>query len=288
VLIFFSGIKLSVGCLERGRSQRERECYTLGRLEGQTEKSFGVRGRRPSKLERIVTPGRRDLRKRVGNPRRFVPLPSEGNGRQVWGVGLHQQAIPRYKPHQIVVRPFVEGHDSAERDVPSRVERELCQSVGARVAVEDSQDASGSGVANDRAGIVFGIPGVDHDRLVQLTGERDLRRECGALGFARRVVVVVVESAFANRHGGLSKQLAQLRNVARRVERGCVVGMYSRRRKDEPGILSRALGSHRRGCQRLPDADDRQRARKAGARDYRVAVAGERCVREVGVAVDED
>ena len=154
--------------------------------------------------------------------------------------------------------------------------------------MEDSQDPSGSGVADDRASIVFGISGVDHDRLVQLTSERDLRRECGALGFARRVVVVVVESAFANRDGGLSKQLAQLRNVARRVERCCVVGMYSRSCKDEPGILSRALGGHRRGCQRLTDADDRQRARNAGARDYRVAVAGERCVREMGVAVDED
>jgi hypothetical protein len=224
----------------------------------------------------------------VGNPRRFIPLPSEGNGREVRGVGLHQQAIPRYKPDQIVVRPFVEGHDPAERDVPSRVERGLGQSMGASETVEDSQDASGSGVADDRASIVFGISGVDHDRLVHLTGKRNLRRECGALGFARRVVVVIVESAFANRDRGLSEQLSQLRNVARRVERGCVVGMYSGGRKDKPGILRRALGSHRSGWQRLSDADDRQRARKAGARDYRVAVAGERCVREMGVAVDED
>ena len=274
--------------LKRGRSQRERECYTLGRLEGQTEKSLGVRGRSASKLERIVTPGFCNLREGVGNPRRLVPLPSEGNGGEIRRVGLHQQTIPRYKPHQVVVRPFVEGHDPAERDVPSRIEREVGQRVGARVAMEDSQDPSGSGVADDRAGIVFGISGVDHDRLVELTGERDLRRECGALGLARRVVVVVVESALANRDGGLSKQLAQLRNVARCIERGCVVGMDSGGRKDEPGILRCALGSHRRGCQRLTDADDRQRARKAGARDYRVAVAGERCVREVGVAVDED
>ena len=64
--------------------------------------------------------------------------------------------------------------------------------------------------------------------------------------------------------------------------------MDSGGREDEPGIFRRALGSHCRGCERLPDADDRQRARVAGARDYRVAVAGEGRVREVGVAVDED
>ncbi len=237
---------------------------------------------------RIVAPGRCNLRKGVGNPRRFVPLPPEGNRREVRGVGLQQQAIPRYEPHQIVVRPFVEGHDPAERDVPSGIQRELGQRMGARVAVEDSHDASGSGVADDRAGIVFGISGVNHDRLVHLSSKRDLSRERGALGFARRVVVVIVESAFANRDGGVSEQFAQLRNVACRVKRGCVVGMDSGGRKDEPGIFRRALGSHCRGCERLPDADDRQRARVAGARDYRVAVAGEGRVREVGVAVDED
>ena len=257
-------------------------------MEGQTEESFGVCGRNPSKLERIVAPGRCNLRKGVGNPRRFVPLPPEGNRREVRGVGLHQQAIPRYKPHQVVVRPFVESHDPAERDVPFRVERELGQRVGARIAMEDSEDAGSSGIANDRACIVFGISGVDHDRLVDLSSECDLSGEHSALGFARRVVVVIVESALANRDGRLSKQLAQLRNVARRVERGCVVGMDSSGRKDEPGILRRALGSHCRRRERFPDADDRQRARNAGARDYRVAVAGEGRVREVGVAVDED
>jgi hypothetical protein len=154
--------------------------------------------------------------------------------------------------------------------------------------VQDSEDAGGSSVANDRAGVVFGVSSVDDDRLIHLIGKRNLSRERGALGFARRVVVVIVESAFADRDGGVSEQLAQLRNVARRVKRGCVVGMDSGGRKDEPGIVRRALGSDRRSRKGLPDADDRQRARKAGAGDYRVAVAGERCVREVGVAVDED
>lgn len=144
------------------------------------------------------------------------------------------------------------------------------------------------GVANRRAGIVFRVSGVDDYRLAQLSSERNLCRECGALGFAGRIVVVIVESALADRHAGMSEQVTQPRKVARGVKRGCIVGMYSGGRKDEPEIVRRALGGNRRCRERLPDAHDRQRARIAGARDYRVAVAGERCVREVGVAVDED
>jgi len=154
--------------------------------------------------------------------------------------------------------------------------------------VQDAEDAGSTGVANHGACIVFRVSGVDDYRLVHLISKRNLRRECGALRFARRIVVVIVESALADRHSGLSKQVAQSRKVARGVKRGCVVGMYSGGRKDEPGIVRRALGGNHRRRERLPDAYDRQRARIAGARDYRVAVAGERRVREVGVAVDED
>ncbi len=154
--------------------------------------------------------------------------------------------------------------------------------------MQDAEDPGGSSVTNDRAGVVLGVSGVDDDRLVHLMSERNLSRERGALSFAGRVVVAIVESTLANRDGGMSQQLAQLRNIARRVKRGCVVGMDSGGRKDEPGIVRRALGGDRRRRERLPDADYRQRARKAGARDYRVAVAGEGRVREVGVAVDED
>ena len=154
--------------------------------------------------------------------------------------------------------------------------------------MQDAEDAGSTGVANHGACIVFRVSGVDDYRLVHLISKRNLRRECGALRFARRIVVMIVESALADRHSGLSKQVAQSRKVARGVKRGCVVGMYSGGRKDEPGIVRRALGGNHRRRERLPDAYDRQRARIAGARDYRVAVAGERRVREVGVAVDED
>jgi hypothetical protein len=154
--------------------------------------------------------------------------------------------------------------------------------------VHDSDDARGSRFANGRARIIFRVSRVDDDRLAHFAGKGNLRRECRALGFAWRIVVVIIESALADRDCGTSDQVPQFWHIARGFKRGRVVGMDSGCRKHEAGIVRRRLGGHRRRCERFPDADDGPRARDAGARDYRVAVAGERLVREVGVAVDED
>jgi hypothetical protein len=105
----------------------ERECYTLGSVEGQTEKTFGVRRGGSPEIERFVVPSRCNLRESMRDPGRLVPFPPEGNRREIRRIRLHEQTIPWYQAHQVVVRPFVEGHDPAERDVPSRVERELRQ-----------------------------------------------------------------------------------------------------------------------------------------------------------------
>jgi hypothetical protein len=222
------------------------------------------------------------------NPSGLVPFPPEGHRREIGRIRLYEQTIPWDQTHQVVVRPFVESDDPAERDVPSRVQRELRQRMGARVAMQDSEDSGGSSIANGGPGVVFRISRVDNQRLAHLRGERNLRRERGALGLARRIVVVIIESALADCYGRTADQLAQLRDIARRLECCCVVGMDSGGRKHEPWIVRREPGRDRRRSERFSDADDRSRARDAGARDYRVAVAGECRVREVGVAVDED
>jgi hypothetical protein len=98
---------------------------------------------------------------------------------------------------------------------------------------------------------------------------------------------VVIEAALTDRDRAVLKKAAQLWNVALSVKGRRVVGMNARRRKNETRVFRGALSRDRGGLDRLADADDRARARIAGAGDYRVAVAGERCVREVGVAVDE-
>jgi hypothetical protein len=266
----------------------KRECYTLGSVEGQTEKTLGVRGGDSSKIERILPSSRCNLRQRMRDPSRLVPFAPEGNRREIRRIRFNEQTIPRYKSHQIVIRPLVERYDPAERNVPSRVERELGQRMRTRVTVHDPEGASGTSIANDGAGVVFRISRVDNQRLAELGCEPHLGGERRALGFPRRIVVVIVESALADRHRWTAEQLAKFRNVARRLEGDCVVGMDSGGRKNKARIVDGVLSRERRRGERFPNADDRSRARFAGARDYRVAVAGERRVREVGVAVDED
>jgi hypothetical protein len=117
--------------------------------------------------------------------------------------------------------------------------------------------------------------------------ERNLRRESGTLRIAWRVVVVVVEAALTNCDRAALKKAAQLWYVALRVEGRGVVRVNPGRGENETRVSRCALSRDRGGLDRLADANDRGRARIAGAGDYRVAVAGERCVREVGVAVDE-
>ncbi len=98
---------------------------------------------------------------------------------------------------------------------------------------------------------------------------------------------MVVETALTHRDRPALKKAAQLWYVAVGVERRGVVRMNARGREDEACVFRGALSCDHGGIDGLADADDRGRARIAGAGDYRVAVAGERCVREVGVAVDE-
>ena len=99
---------------------------------------------------------------------------------------------------------------------------------------------------------------------------------------------MVVEAAFTHRDGRIMKQLAQARHVSRGKESCRVVRMDACGGEYKSGILCRILGGARRRRERFTDADYRQRARIAGAAYYRVAVAVERRVREVGVTVDED
>ena len=178
----------------------KRECYTLGSFEGQTKKALCVPGSRTSEIERIFATSSRNSREGMGNPGWLVPFAAKRNGSEIRGVGLDEQAILWHKAKQRVVRPFLECHYSAERHVPPSAEHDLGQIVRARVAVQHAGDASGFGIMNDRARVVFRISRMDDDRLAYLGSERNLSRERGALGFAWRIVVVIIEAAFADRH----------------------------------------------------------------------------------------
>jgi hypothetical protein len=266
----------------------KRECYSLGGSKGQTEKTPGIGGGRPSKLLEVIAANGGDLRKRMRDPRRLIPFPAVGHWRKVRGIGLDQQTILRHQSKKIVVRPLVERHDPAERHIPAGVDGELRQGMRAGVAMQNPDDSGSPCLTDDRAHVVLRIAGVDYNRTVRFSSEGNLRGEGGTLRVARRVVVVVVEPTLAQRHRAALEKRAQLWYVTPGVEGGGIVRVDASRREYEAGVFRGALSRDRGGIDGLADADDRGRARIAGAGDYRVAVAGERCVREVGVAVDED
>ena len=265
----------------------KRECYSLGGWKGQTEQASGVGCRRQPKLVGIIAANGGDLSQRICDPHRLVPLPTMRHRREVGRIGLNQKAIARHHSNQIVVRPLLERHDTAEGDVPSRCDRELRQGWGPCVAVQDSDDSGDGRLANCSSGIVLCIARVHDYRALRLVSERNLGRKRGTLRIARRVVVVVVETAFTHSDRASREKATELWDVALRVKRCCVVGVNARGRENEARVLLGVLSRHRGGTHGFADADDRGRARIASAGDYRVAVAGERCVREVGVAVDE-
>ena len=70
---------------------------------------------------------RRDFGERMCDPRWFVAFSPVGNGCEIRRIRLYEQAILRNQTNQVVVRPFLERDDTAERNVPSRVQGELCQ-----------------------------------------------------------------------------------------------------------------------------------------------------------------
>jgi len=129
---------------------------------------------------------------------------------------------------------------------------------------------------------------VNDKRFIQLRCQSDLRGERRPLGIARRIVIVVVESAFTDRDCGIAKQFTKACHIAPGNKCRSVVGMDPGSGKDESGVRRRDISGGGSRRERLADTDDRSRARIAGAIDYVVAVAVERRVREVGVAVDED
>jgi hypothetical protein len=154
--------------------------------------------------------------------------------------------------------------------------------------VQDTDDASGLSFPDERPRIVFCVARVNDDWALHLARERNLSGKRESLGWSRRIVVVIIESALPDRDRRALEKLAKSRDVTLRVEGMGVVRMDSGCREYKARIPGGVFGGERSYLKRLSDADDSCRARIAGAGDYRVAVAGERSVREVGVAVDED
>jgi hypothetical protein len=218
-------------------------------IKGQTKEAFGIGGRHLAKLSAIDTPGTGDFVERACDPCRFVSLSAVRYRREVGRIRLDEQAIRENQSQQIVIPPLLERHNTAERNVPPGFECELCQRMTAGVAVKNTEHAGIFGVANNGAGIVLGVAGVNNDGSLHFSRQGDLGRECIALGGSRRIVVMVIEAAFANRDGAVPEELPQLGDVRLRIERGGIVGVDAGRRENVARIRCGALGSNCRCIQ---------------------------------------
>ena len=159
--------------------------------------------------------------------------------------------------------------------------------------MQHSGNAGGARFSHHSPGVVLGVAGVDDDGTAELRSKHELRGESPPLLETGRVVVVIVEATFADRDGAARDHLAQRLNVAGGIEAGRIVRMNARRMRNEVRIPRRKRGSVAGGSERValaapgPDTDYRAGPGQAGPVDYLVAVAGERRVGEVRVAVDE-
>ena len=144
----------------------------------------------------------------VGDPGRLVSLATERHRREVRRVGLHQQPVARYQAQQILIIPFLERDDSAERHVPARIERKLGKGYGACVAMQDADYVRRSCFADETTGVLLSVTRVYDEWLAHLVRDLYLGGESRALRIAWGIVVVVVETALAHCDCRVSKRLA--------------------------------------------------------------------------------
>src|SRR4051812_10258345 len=126
------------------------------------------------------------------------------------------------------------------------------------------QHTSHSGCARfpeELPGIVFGIPRMYDNGPGHFFRELELSGERRALQFAGRVVVMIVEAALPYGDCACAKKFTQLWDVASGIERRRIVRVYARRGEDKTRVLHRDRRGDRRRVERLPDADNRRRAR---------------------------
>src|SRR5437867_13434989 len=80
---------------------------------------------------------------------------------------------------------------------------------------------------NERTGVVLGVARVHDDGAMELGGEGQLCLEGTPLLRTGRVVVVIVEPAFADRAGAADDMLRDARKVPCRVEAAGIVRMHA-------------------------------------------------------------
>jgi len=180
------------------KTSLERECYSLRGFESQPKKALRIGGSCLAEADRIFTSSIGELDDGVRYPGRLIALAAKRDWRQVRRVGFHQQTVARNEPQQRIIRPLLEGDDSAERHVPPGVDRKLGEARTSRVAMQYATHIGCSRFTNYRARVLLGVASVNDEGLSSLSGKLDLRRERLTLCCGRRIIVVIVEATLAN------------------------------------------------------------------------------------------
>ena len=115
-------------------------------------------------------------------------------------IGFDQQTFLRNRlSHVLQIARILERDDPAKRDVESKVERGFGEAGASGEAMQHATDGSLlHSLGQDRGGVVLGIAGMDDQRQAGGSSRFDVGGETFALGSAVRLVVEIIETAFAD------------------------------------------------------------------------------------------
>ena len=164
--------------------------------------------------------------------------------------------------------------------------------MATRVTVKHAENAVRARLSHHRPRVIFRIARVDNHRHTKLRCQRELIRKSSPLLAPRRIVVVVIETTLAERHSTLCDEVPQSGDITCPEPLG-VVRMDAGREPHEAGVRGCNCGRCTSGAEDIPGAASGTDAHNGFgpaipcAIDYLAAVAVERRVGEVRVAVDE-
>ena len=147
-------------------------------------------------------------------------------GREVRGVGFHENPVVRYEQGAGAdVFGRLERRNARETHHRSDIQHAAYLVGPAGKRMEHHRSPLDAGFADNRHRVVKGLTRVDHDNLAQLRGQCELLGEYFLLTGAGRVVVVIVQTDLADRDislvGGQLLDIGQILLVLL----GCVVRM---------------------------------------------------------------
>jgi len=219
----------------------------------------------------------------------FVAASAEGFGGEVGAVGFDEEAVEWDVCGDVAeFGGFGEGEGSGEGDVEAEVEESPGVVPGSGEAVGDAAEVSGAGGGGEEGeAVVEGVAAMDDEGEVAACGEVELPFEGVALCGAGGVVIVIVESGFAD--GDNVAGEGEGFDLATDVGGGAVgfVGVDSDGGAEEVGMGAGECECGGAGFESCTDGDDARKSGGAGALKDGVEVGGEAGVVEVGVGVYE-